>query len=47
MTVTVLHRGLNIEQHEPHQHSNVNSDSPDGQAVPSSLVTHVVFNNIT
>ena len=38
----ILHRNLDIEEHEPHKKTGIPSDVPQGQAAPASLVATVV-----
>jgi hypothetical protein len=43
MIYKTLQRKLNIEKHEPHQESGMNTDVPEEQAVPIPIVARIVY----
>ena len=45
MIYKILHKKLNIEQHESHLKFEVNSGVPEGLGVPVTLVNHNASNN--
>ena len=45
MIYKILHKKLNIEQHESHLKIEVNSGVPEGLGVPVTLVNHNASNN--